>query len=289
VNPKRWLAIFILAGASAWMAQAQFGGLINKAKAKIDQAKDKSKPVTDRAERAVDAFTPWSLQEEEDLGTASAAKMIAMFGLYEEPRLVKYVNLTGSTVARYAARQVPYRFAILDTDIVGAFALPGGFIFITKAAVEGMNNEAELAGALGHEIIHVSERHLESEIRSKKTSAWAVQEGKSASSGTVADVLRGKADALLSDLFNTRLSRDKEDGADARGAQLAAQAGYAPDGLLNFLRTLATVHALPGTERTFGQLLSTHPSFEDRIASLERSSQTGSGKTLETRFHNALQ
>jgi predicted Zn-dependent protease len=285
------IGVLALLSASAWVASAQFGGIINRAKNKIDRVTDKSKPVTDRAERAADTFTSWSPQEEEEIGAAAAAKMIAMFGTYDEPRLVRYVNLTGSAVAQYAPRQISYRFAILNTDIVGAFALPGGYIFITKAAVEGMNSEAELAGALGHEVIHVSERHLESEIRSKKTSAWAVEEGKAAGATAVPDAVRKKADALLSDLFNMRLSREKEEGADIRGTQLAAQVGYAPDGLLNFLRTLATVHSRPGTERTFGQLLSTHPPFEDRIASLEPVLQksANSGKTLERRFHSALQ
>jgi predicted Zn-dependent protease len=70
-----------------------------------------------------------------------------------------------------------YRFAILDTDIVGAYALPGGYIFITRAAIFNMRNETQLAGALGHEVVHAAERHLEKEIRGKKTSAWAAQEG----------------------------------------------------------------------------------------------------------------
>ena len=124
--------------------------------------KQKAKPVSDRAERALDNFTPWTPQEEQEIGEATAAKMIAMFGVLDTPKLVRYVNLVGQAVAQYAPRQVPYRFGILDSDIVGAFALPGGFIFITKTALEGMNDEAQLAGALGHEIVHVSERHLES-------------------------------------------------------------------------------------------------------------------------------
>ena len=169
--------------------------------------------------------------------------------------------------------------------------MPGGYIFITRAAMEGMNNEAELAGALGAEIIHVSERHLESEIRSKKTSAWAVQEGRAASTMPATEALRRKADALLSDMFTMRLSRDKEEGADVRGTQLAAQSGYASNGLLNFLRALEKAQSQPGTERNFGQLLSTHPPFQERIAALEPIVQksANSGRTLEPRFRGALQ
>jgi beta-barrel assembly-enhancing protease len=281
------LAALALLGIS--MANAQFGGLINKAKEKLDKAK----PVTTRVEKAADAFTAWTPQEEEEIGSAAAAKMIAMFGTYDDPKVVRYVNLVGSAVAQFAPRALNYRFAVLDTDIVGAFAIPGGFIFITKGALEGMNNEAELAGALGHEIIHVSERHLETEIRSKKTSTWAVQEGRDAAStsGFVGDALRRKADALLSDMFTMRLSRDKEEGADSRGSQMAAQVGYASDGLLNFLRTLQTTQAKPGAERSFGQLLATHPPFNERIASLDPVVQktANSGRTLEARFRTAVQ
>jgi predicted Zn-dependent protease len=203
--------------------------------------------------------------------------------------LVRYVNLVGQSVAQYASRQIPYRFGILDSEIVGAYALPGGFIFITKTAVEGMANEAQLAGALGHEIIHVSERHLESQIRSKKNSAWAIEEAKSKTL-PAGEYLRRKADAFVFDLFNTSLSQDKEDGADERGTLMAAQAGYAASGLLEFLKTLSVVSARPGNQRAFGQLLSTHPSFETRIGRLApvvaRSSK--SGKTLEARFRSAV-
>ncbi|MEO7653117.1 MAG: M48 family metalloprotease, partial [Bryobacteraceae bacterium] len=167
----RTLPIAVIALCSApTLMHAQFGGILNRAKDKIDRAR----PVTDRAQRASETFQDWSTSEEQEIGAATAAKMIAIFGLVDNPALLRYVNLVGQSVAQFASRQLPYRFAILDTDIVGAYALPGGYIFLTRQALSGMKNEAELAGALGHEIIHVSERHLERAIRSKKSSAWAV-------------------------------------------------------------------------------------------------------------------
>ena len=87
-------------------------------------------------------------------------------------------------------------------------------------------------------------------------------------------------------MFNMRLSQDKEDGSDERGTLMAAQAGYAASGLMEFLRTLSTVSAKAENHRAFGQLLSTHPPFDARIAHLapivEKSAK--SGKTLEARF-----
>src|SRR5262245_58843603 len=175
---KRAAAVLTFAVLSATLLNAQFGGLINKAKERVDGAKQKAKPVSDRAERAVENYTAWTPQEEQQIGEATAAKMVAMFGVVDAPNLVRYVNLVGRSVAQFSPRQVHYRFGILDSEIVGAFGLPGGFIFITKTALEGMINEAQLAGTLGHEIVHVSERHLETEIRGKKNSAWAVEEAK---------------------------------------------------------------------------------------------------------------
>jgi predicted Zn-dependent protease len=257
----------VLAVVCAGAGFAQFGGVFNKAKEKLDQATNKVKPVTDRAQKAADTFTPWSGKDEQEIGEAGAAKMVAMFGIVEDPKIVKYVNLVGSAVAQFASRPLPYRFAVLDTEIVGAYALPGGYIFITRGALSGMTSEAQLAGALGHEVTHCAERHLESEIRSKKTSAWALQEANAA--GKTGDLAALKADAFLKDLFSTSLSRDKEDGADEQGTQMAAKAGYSPNGLVEFLTAMRDVSKKPESGRMFGQLLSTHPPFDARIARLQ--------------------
>ena len=277
------LAFAILLTAA--VAVAQFGGIIGRAKEKMQ----KVKPVTDRAQRAADTYIQWTAEEEQEIGAAVAAKMVAMFGIVENAATVRYVNLVGSAVAQFAPRQLPYRFGVLDADIVGAFAIPGGYIFITRAALAGMMNEAQLAGALGHEIVHVSERHLESEIRSKKTSGWAVEEAKSqATPGP--EFLRRRADAFVKDMLTMKLSREKEDDADQRGTSLATQAGYDAGGLLQFLRAMAETNATPGRQRMFGQVLSTHPPFEDRIATLtpvvERAGK--GGKTLEARFRAVI-
>src|SRR5260370_31325251 len=104
---KRAMSILAAAGFGAWLLGAQFGGIINKAKGRIDGAKNKAKPVDDRAERAVENFTPWTPQEEQEIGEATAAEMIAMFGVLETPTLVRYVNLVGQAVAQYAPRQFP--------------------------------------------------------------------------------------------------------------------------------------------------------------------------------------
>jgi len=278
---KPMLLTVAAALASALAANAQFGGVFNKAKEKIDEAQQKTK-------RATDTFQPWSAKDEQEIGEAGAAKMVAVFGLVEDPKIVRYVNLVGQTVAQYASRSLPWRFGILDSDIAGAFALPGGYIFITRTALSGMTNEAQLAGALGHEITHCAERHLEREIRSKKTSAWAVEEANS--TGKTGDLQALKADAFIKDLFNTSLSRDKEDTADEQGTQMAAKAGYSPAGLTQFLTAMRDASRKPENKKMFGQLLSTHPSFDSRIAHLQPivASAGSGGQTLEARFQAVI-
>jgi predicted Zn-dependent protease len=273
------------------VASAQFPG-VGSIKDKIDGANSRVKPVTDRAQKAADAFGEWSPTDEQQIGQASAEKMVAIFGLMDDPALQKYVSLVGQSVAQFAARPLPYRFGILDTDIVGAFALPGGYIFITRRALAGMKNEAQLAGALGHEIEHASARHLETEIRGRKTSAWAAQESAvytDRATNRVPNPIGLRADAVLRDLFNTALSRAKEDDADEKGTLMAAWAGYAGSGLQEFLSTLAAANSDAGNRRYFGQLLATHPSFESRIARLASLSYSHArGQTLEERFNRAL-
>jgi predicted Zn-dependent protease len=282
---KRPLLLTLLCSAGAL---AQFGGL-GKLKDKVDQMQQKAKPATDRAQKAAETFTPWTPEEEQSIGDAGAAKMIAMFGLVDNEKATRYVNLVGSTVAQFASRPTTYRFAILDTDIVGAYALPGGYIFITRAAIFNMRNEAQLAGALGHEVVHVAERHLEKEIRGKKTSAWAAQEGLAADKS--GGLTKLHADALMKDLFTTSLSRDKEDAADEQGTRMAARTGYAASGLADFLDVLRTLQEKPENRQMFGQILSTHPLFEARIAKLQPLVKTygGGGQTLEARFEKNLQ
>jgi predicted Zn-dependent protease len=276
------LIVFLLFLPAAYAQLPGFGGI----KDKLDDSKRKTAPVTDRAQRAVDTFTPWTSEEEQQVGRAAAEKLVAVFGMVPDAALEKYVNLTGVAVAQFASRDLPWRFGILDTNIVGAFALPGGFIFITRGSLSGMTSEAQLAGALGHEIEHASARHLEAEIRSRKTSAWATEEAMARTHRGPAE-LKSRANALVKDLFSTALSRSKENDADDQGARMAAKAGYAQNGLLQFLTVAAASNADPKNRRFFGQLLATHPPFEERIARLAKSGSTR-GKTLETRFRSAL-
>src|SRR3989338_3678250 len=105
-------------------------------------------------------------------GREVAARILGRYKLYEDKNLARYINMVGRSAAQYANRpEIEFRFAILNTDIVNAFAAPGGYIFITKGALRLMEDEAELAGVLAHEVAHVSERHIVKELNIKGTEA----------------------------------------------------------------------------------------------------------------------
>src|SRR5438270_11538089 len=143
-------------------AQAQFGGWTGT--------------VMNKGSKVAEASRPWTPEEEQMIGDRAAAKIIHVFGVYNNPDMNKYVQMVGSTVAQFGQRSdVTYHFAVLDTDIANAFAMPGGYIFVTRGALRNMKNESELAGVLAHEVAHVDGRHVEREIRDKKFTGIAVE------------------------------------------------------------------------------------------------------------------
>ncbi|HWZ99432.1 MAG TPA: M48 family metalloprotease [Candidatus Dormibacteraeota bacterium] len=219
-----------------------------------------------KAKTVADNNKPWTPEQELAIGQASAAKLISVFHLYDNPDMTKYVNLVGNTVARQSGRSVAYHFAILDTEVVTAVSLPGGYIFITKGALANLKNEAELAGVLAHEVAHVDHRHLEREIRAQKNADFAKTEA--ASHVPVGSELVNMAGSVVTRALTLKVSRDKESEADKFGVELSSKAGYDPSGLRNFLQFLTSVPTTPQTTKALGLWGSTHPPLADRISSL---------------------
>jgi len=272
---KIYRLAILLTALMVGSSQAQFGDLLKKG--------------VEKAKRAKDTFQPWSPEQEDAIGQASAAKMIHVLGLYENPEMMKYVNLVGDTVARTGARNnIQYHFGILDSEIVSAFALPGGYIFVTRGALANMKNESELAGVLAHEVAHVDGRHLEEEVRNKKATHWAVEEG--TAKIPAASELKNIANDLVANALTATYGRDKEAEADKKGLDLATAAGYDPGGLRNFLQVLATAAADPANQRTLGLWNNTtHPPFAERVANLDKlmAGKSG-GQELADRFTKSV-
>ncbi len=240
--------------------------------------------VLRRAARNVGAVArtllPISTDKEIDIGRGIASTIAGRFPVSQDTALTAYVNLVGLTVAGEAPRpDIAYRFAVLETPMVNAFAAPGGYIFITRGAIELCQNEAELAGVLAHEVGHVNRRHVIEQIR--KTDVMRTVRDESGLSGSTLDQVVGAG----SNVLFTGLSRGDELQADSIGLELATSAGYDPGGLAAFIGRLQTHRGGPTAE-----LFATHPVPADRLARLaaiaSREKLSG-GVTMEARFRAA--
>jgi predicted Zn-dependent protease len=208
--------------------------------------------------------------------------------------MTNYVNLVGNTVAQFGTRNVQYHFAILDTDIINAFAMPGGYVFITRGSLANISNESELAGVLAHEVAHIDGRHLEKTIRDKKMKGLGVQAGAeigaSQASG-VAGFAVGMVDQYATQVITSLLTQsygpDKEREADKAGTDFAARAGYDPTGLRNFLANIAQAAENPANKQATGLYNGkTHPPLKERVSKLTAITQDypAGGQLLATRY-----
>jgi len=269
MKTTRIFLAFLATTLWAHTSQAQLGNVLKNAQ--------KAKTVADNNKQ-------WTPEQELAIGQASAAKLMTVFPLYDNPDMTRYVNLVGNAVARQSGRSISYHFAILKTDVVTAVSLPGGYIFITSGALLNLKNEAELAGVLAHEVAHVDKRHLEREIRAQKNADFAKTEA--ASHVPVGAELVNMAGTIVTRSLTMQVSRDKESEADKVGVEMSSKAGYDASGLRNFLQFLAGVPASPESKQALGLWGSTHPPLSDRINSLNSllPSYPASGQKLAERY-----
>ena len=226
-----------------------------------------------------------SLEKERQIGREVAGVVTGRWHPVSNAALTDYVNLVGTVVAQQSPRytELPFRFAVLDTDEINAFAAPGGYIFVTRGALELMESEAELAGVLGHEIAHVDQKHVLEQVRKGNMITGAASENDL--NGPVMD----KAVETLAGVIFKGLDRASELESDSLGMLYAAAAGYRPDGLLTFVRRLQANETSPRRGRFLAEMKATHPPTADRVAALERQGPAAhldpaSGQLLADRF-----
>lgn len=213
--------------------------------------------------------------EEVDLGENVMAGVLGAAPLYDSDRIQRYVNQVGRWVASHSERpNLPWRFAVLDSRLPNAGAAPGGQIYITTGLLFRMRNEAELAGALAHEIAHVVQRHHVKAFQKQKLGSAGVTalgaavdaRGGSSLGGAVGKTVLKLGISEVRKMILLSLDRGEEEQADRMGMVLAARAGYDPYGLPNVLQLLQD---LQKDEGGASLLYSTHPAPADRIASLD--------------------
>jgi predicted Zn-dependent protease len=221
-------------------------------------------PVTGRRELVL-----MSPEREAQLGAQTAAQVAEEMGLVESPALSAYVDEIGQRLARHSPRRdVVYRFAVVDMKEPNAFALPGGYIYVSRGLLAIANSEAELANVIGHEIGHVAARHS----AQRETRALGV--GVLAALGTVAAAAAGgesaaQGAAQIGQVAGAGLiasyGRGQERQADEVGQKLAAQAGWDPAAMASFLRTLGREAELRSGESHRPSFLDSHPMTGERV------------------------
>jgi predicted Zn-dependent protease len=212
----------------------------------------------------ISGLLPIGAEEELSLGTSIALQVVARSGgIHEQPDLTRYVNLVGRAVAATCDRpNLEYHFAVLNDQSINAFATPGGYIFVTRGLLKQVKNEAELAAVLGHEIGHISQKHMLEVIQRTKQIAGISQAGL-AYANQDPRAFQQLIDTVTKKLLDEGFDQGKETEADQLGVIFAARVGYdatAYLGLLNRLR------GLKGDDRA---LFKTHPNFSARIAAVE--------------------
>ncbi len=209
----------------------------------------------------------FSDKDEVALGGKTRDQVIKQYGRRADPALEAYVAGIGGRLAAVCdRRELNYEFYVLDTDMVNAFAAPGGYIFVTKGILKAMADEAELAGVLGHELGHVTARHSMKALE-KQYGYQALINIASAASGRDLSGLQQYTD-YLANMLLMGYGRDNEFQADALGARYARAAGYDPRGTVDFFLKL---EKMEGGKKAndLEKLFQSHPPTKDRIKKLE--------------------
>ena len=223
----------------------------------IDGVKDISRTVTGIDE-----------DDEIEIGRDAAAVLLGASKPVNDPALQRYVNRVGRWVANQTNRaHLPWRFAVLSSTQVNAFATPGGNIFITDGLLKTLTGEAELAAVLAHEVAHVIQKHHINAMSNLNTG------GLSGVLKLAGQTSAGKSNRLttamvgqVKDVYLRGLDKDDEFEADRMGVVIASRAGYDPFALVSVLQTLDSIDP---EHSSLALLYKTHPPASDRLDRIE--------------------
>jgi predicted Zn-dependent protease len=225
-------------------------------------------------------------------GAAANPQLIQQFGGEYKGRQAAYVRRVGQRIAMQsglAARPDDYTVTLLNSNVNNAFAIPGGYVYVTRQLVALMNDEAELAFVLGHEVGHVAARHADKRAkRSTFASVGAALLGAVTGSSIIGDLAGTGAQ-----LYSLNYSRDQEREADSLGVRYLVRAGYDPDASGDILAELGAQTTLEA--RLSGQggrepaaWLSTHPANSERVARIRKEAAALATKTGQVTNRDAF-
>ncbi|MFA5321632.1 MAG: M48 family metalloprotease [Smithella sp.] len=227
-----------------------------------------------------------SREEEIQIGREITGNLLGASALVKDNALQKYVNQVGRWVANQSERvDLPWHFGVIESEDINAFAAPGGYVVITKGLYRKLENEAQLAGVLSHEIAHVvRSHHLKLLQKTQLLDLGAGLLGKQV--GKDNQIIQ-KVIGSGAEICARSLDKSAEFEADRMGVTLTTRAGYEPYGLPEVLQTIGQTGK---DENSVALLFKTHPHPDDRLVKLDdaisdRLDKIKNGKTLDARFY----
>lgn len=228
------------------------------------------------AQDAVDVAQTMSIgdKEEMEIGAQIHPKILSEYGgETSSTALKKYVESVGQKLVKVSDRKgITYHFTVLNSDVVNAFAVPGGYVYVTKGILRLMSDESELAAVLGHEIVHVSHKHgikqLQKATLASKAGGYGVGAATGAMGGGAGGILAGEALNQATSLFLTfaikGYGRENELDSDRTGLKFASTAGYDPKGAERLFTHLLSLEK-GAKPKGFDALLASHPNTDKRL------------------------
>ena len=210
-------------------------------------------------------FNLMSEGQEIGIGRDAHPQIEAEMGFYDDPALQAYVSGIGLEMARRSERpELPWTFTVVDETAINAFAVPGGFIYLTRGILAFLGDEAELAGVLGHEIGHITARHSAQQYTQQVLGTVGLLGAAILAPQAAQPILQGGGAALQ--VLGLRYGRQDETEADELGARYTAASGWDPAGVQGMLSTLGRIDESRGETSNVPNWLSTHPDPLSRVA-----------------------